>query len=60
MEAMWARFLLAITYFKTTFLPKIGCVRGIYAEFSFSIYSPTIPLTSSFLSKNASASALLG
>jgi hypothetical protein len=46
MEAMWTRYLPATEYFKNELLPKIGPIKRVYAEFSFKIYSPDMPLSS--------------
>jgi hypothetical protein len=59
MEATWTRYLPATEYFKNELLPKIGLVKRVYAEFSFPIYSPDMPLSSRFLDKSAGAGALL-
>jgi predicted dehydrogenase len=59
MEVMWTCYLLATQYFKNELLPKIGEVKRVYAEFSFPIYSPHMPLLSRFLDKEAGAGALL-
>ena len=59
MEAMWTRYLPATLYLQKELLPKLGEVRRVYAEFSFPIWSPEMPLSSRFLDKGAGAGALL-
>jgi dihydrodiol dehydrogenase / D-xylose 1-dehydrogenase (NADP) len=59
MEALWTRYLPATQYFKNELLPKIGQVKRVYAEFSFPIYSPDVPLSFRFFDKGAGAGALL-
>jgi predicted dehydrogenase len=59
MEALWTRYLPATQYFKNELLPKIGQVKRVYAEFSFPIYSPDMPLSFRFFDKGAGAGALL-